>query len=188
MVIMVIYLLLALWIVSEVVLSLRRRSAKARRRKGRSGSVVWVWVVIIASNLAANAVLFLEPQQFPGSASVYFAIAAVLVLAGLGFRWWAILTLGRFFSVDVALQAGHHVVQEGPYRYVRHPAYTGLLVIILGLGIVFRNWFSLILTVVPITVFLLYRIGIEEAALCEELGPSYLEYRERTRRLLPGIF
>jgi protein-S-isoprenylcysteine O-methyltransferase len=132
--------------------------------------------------------LFLFQTRFPGNSSLYTAIAAILILAGIGLRWWAIVTLGRFFSVDIALQEQHRVVQEGPYRWIRHPAYTGLLIIFLGMGIAFSNWVSLVLIVLPIATLFLYRIRIEEAALSEEIGAAYLEYRKKTKRLLPGIF
>ncbi len=185
---MTINLLLVLWILSEVLLTFRKRAAKVRRRKGRLGSVVWVWLVIAVSIFAANVALFLVPQRFPGNSSVYAAIAAILILTGIGIRWWAIVTLGRFFSVDIALLEQHQIVQQGPYRWIRHPAYTGLLTIFLGVGIASHSWLSLILIIVPITTFFLYRIAIEEDALCEELGPAYFEYRKKTKRLLPGIF
>jgi protein-S-isoprenylcysteine O-methyltransferase Ste14 len=185
---MTISLLLILWFFSEVVLSFRRRAAKVRRRKGRLSSVVWIWVVIAVSVIAANAALFLVQTRFPGKSSFYIAIAAILILTGIGIRWWAIIALGRFFSVDIALQEQHRIVQEGPYRWIRHPAYTGLLISFLGMGIAFGNWVSLILIVLPITTLFLYRIKIEEAALCEEIGTAYLEYRKRTKRLVPGVF
>jgi protein-S-isoprenylcysteine O-methyltransferase Ste14 len=185
---MIINLLLLLWLISEVLLSFRRRAAKVRRRKGRLGSVVLVWIVIVGSIFAANASLFLDPQRFPGNSSVYTLIASIFILAGIGIRWWAIITLGRFFSVDIALQEQHQIVQEGPYRWIRHPAYTGLLIIFLGMGIAFNNWLSFLLIVGPITTLFLYRIKIEEDALSEELGTAYLEYRKKTKRLLPGIF
>ena len=132
--------------------------------------------------------LFLFQTRFPGNSSLYTAIAAILILAGIGLRWWAIVTLGRFFSVDIALQEQHRVVQEGPYRWIRHPAYTGLLIIFLGMGIAFGNWVSLIPIVLPITTLFLCRIGVDESALFEEIGAAYLEYRKKTKRLLPGIF
>lgn len=185
---MVINVVLGFWILSEVLLAFRRRAAKVSRRKGGRGSVVLVFLVIVASIAAANVALFLVPLRFPGDPTIYTAIAAALIVAGIGIRWWAILTLGRFFSVDVALQEHHQIVQNGPYRWVRHPAYTGLLVIFLGVGIASRSWLSLVLVVVPITVFFLYRIRIEEEALSDELGEDYLEYRKKTKRLIPRVF
>ena len=185
---MTINLLLLLWLFSEVLLSFRRRAAKVHRRKGRLSSVVWIWLVIAVSIIAANAALFLDPPRFPGNSSIYTAITAILILTGIGFRWWAIISLGRFFSVDIALQEQHQIVQEGPYRWIRHPAYTGLLIIFLGMGIAFNNWVSFILIVIPITTLFLYRIKIEEDVLSERLGMAYLEYRKKTKRLLPGVF
>ena len=141
---MMINLLLILWLLSEILLSLRRRATKVRRRKGRLSSVVWIWLVIALSIVAANAALFLFPPKFPGNPLVYKAFAAILILAGMAIRWWAIVSLGRFFSVDIALQEQHRIVQEGPYRRIRHPAYTGLLFIFLGMGIASeRKWKSL---------------------------------------------
>jgi len=185
---MTISLLLAFWLLSEILLSLRKRSAKIRRRQGRVSSVVWIWLASAVSIIAANAALFIDPPRFPGRSSIYSAIAIILILAGMGIRWWAIISLGRFFSVDIALQEQHQIVQKGPYRWIRHPAYTGLLIIFLGMGIAFSNWISFILIVVPMTTLFLYRMKIEENALGEEFGAAYLEYRKRTKRLLPGIF
>jgi protein-S-isoprenylcysteine O-methyltransferase Ste14 len=173
---------------SEVLLSLRRLSAKVRGQKGRLGYVLLVWLVIIGSIFAANAAQFLNPQRFPGNSSVYTIITSILMLAGIGIPWWAIVTLGRFFSVGIALQEQHQIVQKGLYRWIRHPTYTGLLIIFLGIGITFNNWLSLILIVVPITTLFIYRIKIEEDALSEELGTVYLGYRNKTNRLLLGIF
>jgi protein-S-isoprenylcysteine O-methyltransferase Ste14 len=185
---MTINILLILWLLSEILLSFRRRAAKVRRRKGRVSSVVWIWLVVAVSIVAANAALFLDPPRFPGNSSIYTVIATILILTGICLRWWAIISLGRFFSVDIALQEKHQIVQQGPYRWIRHPAYTGLLTILLGMGIAFTNWVSLILIMVPITALFLYRIKIEENVLSQELGTAYLDYRKRTKRLLPGIF
>ncbi len=185
---MTINLLLGLWILSEILLTFLKRATRVHKRKGKRGSVVLVWLVIFVSIFIANVALFLVPQRFPGNALVYTTVAAVLIITGIGIRWWAIVTLGRFFSVDIALQEHHQIVQNGPYRWIRHPAYTGLLIIFLGVGIAFNSWLSLVLIVAPITVFFLYRIRIEEEALSEELGQAYLEYCKTTKRLLPGIF
>lgn len=183
-----IHVLLALWVVSELVLSLRKRAAKARRRKGRRGSALILWIVIFLSMVAANLAQFLSPWRIPGSASLHTTITGALLILGSGVRWAAIVTLGRFFSVDVAVQEGHRIVSQGPYRWIRHPSYTGLLMCFLGVGFAFGNWLGLALLIVPITAGFLYRIRIEEGALSEEFGESYSEYRAGTKRLVPGLY
>ena len=67
-------------------------------------------------------------------------LAVVLFVAGLILRWWAIITLGRFFTVDVTIEKDHELIQRGPFRVVRHPSYTGVLLAFVGVALSFRNW------------------------------------------------
>ena len=102
-------------------------------------------------------------------------------------RWVAILTLGRFFTVDVAIQPGHAVVQTGLYRMVRHPSYSGLLIAFLGIGVTFVSWLSILGLLVPITLAVINRVVKEEQALLNSLGPEYAAYCARTKRFIPGL-
>jgi hypothetical protein len=74
------------------------------------------------------------------------------VAAGIALRWYSIWYLGRFFTVDVAIAAGHRLIDTGPYRRIRHPAYTGELLAFLGLGLLFHNALSLVVLAAPITL------------------------------------
>jgi protein-S-isoprenylcysteine O-methyltransferase Ste14 len=96
--------------------------------------------------------------------------------------------LGRFFTVNVAIAKDHRVVSDGPYRFVRHPSYTGALVAFIGLGILVHNWMAALLLVVPITIMFLWRIHIEERALSAALGKAYTDYMARTKRLIPFVY
>ena len=112
----------------------------------------------------------------------------MLLILGLAIRWTAILTLGTRFSTNVAIHAAQTLRTTGPYRWVRHPSYTGMLVIFAAIGLYERNWISLAVVLVLPTAALLYRIHVEEMALTEAFGKQYLEYSEVTKRLLPGIY
>ena len=96
--------------------------------------------------------------------------------------------LGRFFSVDVAIVCDHRVVETGPYRVVRHPSYTGLLLQCVGLGVVLGTALSLFAIVVPTFLVLVHRIRVEERALITNFGNVYAAYTRRTKRLLPEVF
>lgn len=117
-----------------------------------------------------------------------FVAGLLLMAAGLVVRQWAILTLGRFFTVDVRLQPGQTVVDRGPYRWVRHPSYTGLLVFFIGLGLALTNWASLLVLALLPTVGLLVRIRSEERALLAGLGDDYRRFAASRRRLFPGVW
>jgi protein-S-isoprenylcysteine O-methyltransferase Ste14 len=87
----------------------------------------------------------------------------------------------------VEVHPDQSVIDTGPYRWVRHPSYTGILLVVLGLEIGVRTWPAVLLVVVPLAT-VLRRIAVEEAFLVARLGPSYADYEQRTRRLLPGVW
>jgi protein-S-isoprenylcysteine O-methyltransferase Ste14 len=112
----------------------------------------------------------------------------VLIVVGLVVRWTAIITLRKYFTVDVSIVSDHKLVITGIYRFVRHPAYAGSLLSFLGLGIVLSNWLSLLVVFIPITVVFIYRINVEEKALLAFFGDQYAHYCARTKRLIPKIY
>ncbi len=92
-----------------------------------------LWLVITPCVVLAIAVSGYRAASLPFSATIQELTAASLLLGGLVLRWAAILTLGRFFTAAIAIHEGQPVITAGPYRYVRHPSYTGLLLAFLGL-------------------------------------------------------
>jgi protein-S-isoprenylcysteine O-methyltransferase len=188
-------MLLAVMLAGEVWL-MRGRLSGDRSRTADRGSLRLLMVVIGASVSAAWLVARLLPQarfaSLPGldaaAAIGLQATGLVLFVAGLALRWGSIAWLGRWFTFDVAVQAGQRVVDSGPYRHVRHPAYTGSLLSFVGLGLVGGNAASLGVLVVPIALAFRHRIVIEEAALTAALGSAYVDYAKRTRRLIPFVY
>ena len=112
------------------------------------------------------------------------AIACLGTLA----RAWSILTLGTFFRRDVMVETGQAVVRKGPYRWLRHPSYTGTLVNTFGLGLAFGSWVGAVLAVTIATLGHLPRIRVEEAELRDGLGEAYAGYASTTARLVPGLW
>ena len=104
---------------------------------------------------------------------------------GLALRWWAVHVLGRFFTIDVAIHDAHTVIETGPYRWIRHPAYTGTLLTLTGIGLALGTWLGLALIALFATIGFTNRIRVEEAALSASLGEPYRSYAARTRRLIP---
>jgi protein-S-isoprenylcysteine O-methyltransferase len=103
-------------------------------------------------------------------------------------RWYSIFYLGRFFTVDVQVSADHQLIDSGPYRFIRHPSYTGILFEFLGFGLCLGNWLSVLIIIVPVGAAFLYRIRVEESALARGLGERYVTYCSRTKRLIPFVY
>jgi protein-S-isoprenylcysteine O-methyltransferase Ste14 len=80
------------------------------------------------------------------------------------------------------------VVQHGPYRLIRHPAYTGTFLTMLGVGLVVTNWASLICLLLCVFFGHIYRVNIEEQALIQTIGQPYIEYMRRTKRFIPRVY
>lgn len=110
------------------------------------------------------------------------------MLAGVAFRWYAIWTLGRAFRLDVATREDQPLIQTGPYRMLRHPAYSGTLLTLLGMGLVLANWGSLLIILLGGFLGLLYRIRVEEQVLRAAFGQRYIDYRRRTWCLIPLVW
>jgi protein-S-isoprenylcysteine O-methyltransferase Ste14 len=135
---------------------------------------------VLAGAVHAAAISFL---RWP-----IFVIGIVLMIAGIAIRQWAVAVLGQFFTTDVRVHSGQTVVDSGPYRWVRHPSYTGLIMTLAGLGLALGNWAALASLVVVPTAALVIRIRIEERALLEGLGEPYRRFAAGRPHLLPGLW
>jgi len=115
-------------------------------------------------------------------------IAGLLVLvAGAAIRSWAMLQLGRQFSLHVALQEQHRLRTTGLYSRIRHPSYLGLLLLMLGLALVFESQLGVWVAVVA-GFMIRGRMEREEKFLIEQFGDEYRGYVKRTRRLIPRVY
>src|SRR2546426_9294116 len=109
------------------------------------------------------------------------------MLLGVLVRQWAIAVLGRFFSLTVRVATDHQVVTRGPYKLVRHPSYTGVLITFIGLGLAVQSLGALLVLVLFFGISFGYRMLVEERALLSGLGQDYASYMKRTKRLIPFL-
>ena len=177
----------ALLLASEFALAVAKRSKSQATGKDRL-TLPLLWTVI---GLSIFAGLFLRgtfPQGRLPHPQTFYVIGLSLFLLGLIIRWIAIIHLGRFFTVNVAIADDHQLITTGPYRYVRHPSYTGTLLIFLGFGLCMLNIFSLAAVFIPIAAAFLWRMHVEETVLREAFGERYRRYATTTSSLLPWIY
>jgi protein-S-isoprenylcysteine O-methyltransferase Ste14 len=109
------------------------------------------------------------------------------VFFGFALMNWAVITLKNQFSVDVTIQENHQLITTGPYSYIRHPRYLGLILFLSGTSLVFRSWMALIFAVASVLV-LIWRIRDEENLMRQEFTDTWEEYTKRSWRLIPYVY
>jgi protein-S-isoprenylcysteine O-methyltransferase Ste14 len=119
---------------------------------------------------------------------VWFWLGIASLLVGSWLRRHCFRVLGKYFTGNVKVVDGQTVVQEGAYRWVRHPSYTGGMLMYLGTGLGLTNWLSTSIMVITGGLGYAYRVRVEERALASNLGDSYRQYMQRTKRFVPFIF
>ena len=112
----------------------------------------------------------------------------IIMIIGIFVRQWSILTLGRYFNTIINVQKDQKVVDYGPYLLVRHPAYTGLLMSMIGMFVALQSLASILAILVLFSLAIGYRIHVEEKLLVSELGDDYIRYMKKTKRLIPFVF
>ncbi len=115
-------------------------------------------------------------------------LGLALSALGLAVRFVAIRTLGKFFSHELKVVSGHRIVEEGLYRYLRHPSYTGFGLILVGLPLMLGSWYGFWAIVMLVVVGFSIRIWWEERVLVEHFGDAYRAYQKRTKRLIPFVW
>jgi len=115
-----------------------------------------------------------------------FYAGAAMTAAGIAFAIWARVNLGQHWSGNVTLKEGHRLIRSGPYAFVRHPIYTGLLLAFVGSAVAVDEWRG-VLAVVVVFATLVPKYRLEERWLTEEFGEEYERYRREVKALVPGV-
>jgi protein-S-isoprenylcysteine O-methyltransferase Ste14 len=175
------------WIGSELWFGYRYRrlpSGAATHDAGSRYSLISsVWASV---TIAIGTAFGLPEDAIRSGRNEVFVLGLVLMVAGMALRWYSIRVLGTSFTIDVATRPGQQVVESGPYRWIRHPSYTGGLLTVLGVILCCDNLASLAALVVVLVGYG-YRIRVEERALATDIGPAYGDYMRRTKWLVPFL-
>ncbi|NNN08226.1 MAG: isoprenylcysteine carboxylmethyltransferase family protein [Acidimicrobiaceae bacterium] len=173
----------------EIIQLFRQR--KWRKHATRVATPAF-WVGVVLWTVAAAVMLHeggrIAPGAGMGDGVAVFVVGMVLFAGGAVLRWASFWALGQYFTFTVDVSADQDVVTRGPYRVVRHAGYTGGLLAMVGIGVIYANWVGLVGFVVPCLVIIIWRIRIEEAALLWTVGPAYQMYATRRKRLVPFVW
>ncbi len=147
-----------------------------------------VTILVVLSALGAAAFAsFLPWLRFPLSRPVLSLLAIVFFACGIALRLWAVRTLGKYFTVRITIQEGQHVITSGPYRFVRHPSYTALLLLVIGTSFLIGNVGSAASIFVFMGIALAFRIRYEEQELLNTFGDAYRSYAATHARIIPHL-
>jgi len=118
--------------------------------------------------------------------SIFSYTGLLILILGFILRQHSINTLGKFFTPVVTKNKNQEIIQKGPYKYIRHPSYTGLFLELFGAAFAFANWISILLVIVFLVPSILYRIKVEETFLSKNFK-KYKDYQKKTWKLIPFI-
>lgn len=182
------YVVLGVLGASEWSIRIRSGLNRGGTRKDR-GSFYVVIVTAICGFAAAFA--FASGVQGAGIHAArwpIFILGLALTILGIALRQWAVLMLGQFFTVQVQVHSDQTVVDTGPYRWVRHPSYTAIIISFLGIGVALGNWLSIAALIIVPTIGLVIRIRVEERVLLDALGEPYRQFSASRARLIPKVW
>ncbi len=176
---------IVVWALAELRQAVRHRPEASRAALGDE-------LVLRVTVVAGVLVAVLAAEKVPAAAIRPTALAAwlglVFLWCGVALRIWCFHTLGRYFTLTVRTSVDQPVISGGPYRFLRHPSYLGLLLAITGIGFLIGNWLSVLALVTGATIGLVYRIRVEERALLHDLGDRYRDYAATRKRLIPFLW
>jgi len=154
----------------------------------KKGEISKAWTLYILSimhlviGITATIEYFWFVKYIDYRVTIFGLILFTIAVAG---RYWALNTLGKYHSPQIEIRADHPLITSGPYKYVRHPIYSFTIIEVLGCTLIPNAYFAFILTLFIYTPLLLLRLFLEEKALIQTFGPSYIKYKQTVPCLIP---
>jgi protein-S-isoprenylcysteine O-methyltransferase Ste14 len=164
-----------------------------QRNKGsivKSGDKLSIWILYISISVGYWLSFMIGATRIGRIYhwNTFFAIGSVLIIIGLIIRITSILTLKQQFTYTVSKIENHELIEKGFYKSIRHPGYLGQLIIFIGISVLLSNWLSVLLMMIPVFLGYYYRIHVEERFMTNQMGQKYIDYQNRTKRLIPMIY
>jgi protein-S-isoprenylcysteine O-methyltransferase Ste14 len=176
------YIITFLWIF-EFVLFPSKNETTAEKK-----SFFKILAIILVSHLLTIILTFLGWFRLTTTSQVFEVIALIIYAIGLSLRYISIFYLGKYFTRDVHVDKTHELISNGPYKFLRHPLYLGLLLLTISVPIFFANGFMIVVSTIMMFWILNRRMSIEESLMEEKLGSTYLHWKLSRYRFIPFIY
>ncbi len=164
-----------------------REGEGTRRTENGNRSFWWILPGFLAVFFAPPLEFLFLPTVLPRGIGMELT-GLVIILSGLVVRAWARMTAGGMYSGYLRVTAGHMLITDGPYRFVRHPGYTGFVIMALGLCIGYSSLIGLAAIPALLIPGLAFRMKVEERLLAGQFGEEYRAFAGKTSKLIPGIW
>ena len=176
-----------LWCLSLVIerFFVKKESNKNVKSKEDHGTYLLIYIsifvsIIISFNLSINEIYLLP--------DIVFFIGIVFIIMGIFLREFSVITLGKYFSFQITIKQDHKIIESGPYHYIRHPSYSGGMLAIIGISLALRSSVAVLIVIVMSILVYNLRINFEEKLLVHEFGDQYIDYKKRTKKLIPFVY
>jgi protein-S-isoprenylcysteine O-methyltransferase Ste14 len=164
-----------------------------RNQENRKSGVQQHKLDLVLIQLFSLAIVILAPLSDRHSLLVLSGgdavrtIGLILLIPGFALMQFAEKYLDKQFSIEVTLQKDHRLIQSGPYKFIRHPRYLGILLFFVGISLTFRSLLTILVTL-ALAIVLIWRVFVEESMMKQEFGKEWDDYTHRSWRVIPFIF
>lgn len=181
-----------LWLISELIIYQivsKNNTPSTNDQSPKSKDKGSWWLLALGSTILSIIVLLVIYFKWQPSLPTYvIPIGMILILLGISLRMWSVIALGKFFTLHVEIFSNHQIIETGPYRWIRHPSYTGVLLTAVGYGLASGYLVVLLSFVIILGGTLSYRMYVEEKALRDKFGRQWEKHSAKTGLILPKIF
>jgi protein-S-isoprenylcysteine O-methyltransferase Ste14 len=168
--------------------SLSAKEAREKQRTDKNSLYVILAAAAIGQIISVIDWGYIHATPSALRSEITTAIGLLLMGGGICFRLWAIRTLGRFFTTTVQIKENHEIIELGPYRVIRHPSYIGSLIAIVGSTLFLNSVLGCVVAGLAMVYAYRTRIAAEEETLVKTFGSKYIDYQQRTAKLIPYIW
>lgn len=162
------------------------QDTKANRNSDKSS--ILVILIMSSASVVFSVVEWAYFTDTTYSSNLLTILGLVLLVGGITIRIWAIQTLGKHFTATATINNDHRLIENGPYKFVRHPSYLGAFMAILGTPVFLNAHWAILFVIIAMSIAYYIRISVEEKMLFDYFGKNYEQYKLNTKRIIPYIW
>lgn len=179
------------WFVFAGVFLLRKKPSSPPDQKRDRGSLIGVALQVMSYGIVWGVHRTAFTPIVSGNRPIAIAAGVLAIVAAIGSVWLfttALKTLGKEWSITARLVEGHKLATSGPYAYVRHPIYTGMLGMLVATGLAISHWIALLAALLIFFIGTIIRMRSEDRLLREAFGEQFENYAQRVSAIVPGLY